>query len=156
MNFNIETANWRDLNMVRRVEQECFPKDVWPLWDLVAVLTFPDIVRLKVVVNGEMVAFAAGDIRRSENLGWITTIGVLPLYRRQGIARALLTVCEERMGMPRVRLCVRRSNSEAIRLYIREGYFQVSIWDAYYHDGEDALVLEKRRDREKLKDSHFP
>jgi ribosomal-protein-alanine N-acetyltransferase len=143
MDYSIETANWRDLNSVRKIEQECFPLDAWPLLDVVAVLTFPDTVRLKAVSRGSLVGFAAGDIRRSEAMAWITTICVAPAFRRQGIATALLAACEEQMKIPRVRLCVRRSNTEAIQLYAHLGYTQVSVWAGYYHDGEDALVLEK-------------
>jgi len=60
-----------------------------------AVLTFPDVIRLKAVVDGKMVGFIAGDPRRSEGMAWIATLGVLPEYRRQGIARQLLLACEK-------------------------------------------------------------
>jgi ribosomal protein S18 acetylase RimI-like enzyme len=155
--FTIQCASWRDLNGLRQLEQECFPKDAWPLWDLIAVLTFPDVVRLKATVADKLAGFIAGDIRRSENMGWVTTVGVLEEFRKQGIGTALLDACEEQMGMNRIRLCVRRSNTGAIQLYYQRGYFQVSIWTAYYHDGEDALVLEKRRGISTiLKDSNLP
>lgn len=146
MDFRIEIANWRDLNGLRQLESVCFDEDAWPLWDLVAVLTFPDVVRLKAVVDDRLVGFAAGDIRRSEKVGWITTLGVQPEYRRAGIARALLTACEEGMNMPRVRLSVRRSNVSAISLYHAAGYYQMGVWEGYYIGGEDALVLEKVRE----------
>jgi len=142
--YTIHPASWLDLNSVRQVEQVCFPKDAWPIWDMVAVLTLPDIIRLKAVAENRLVGFIAGDIRRVERLGWITTLAVLPTYRRKGIAQALLEACERKMDLPRVRLCVRRSNTAAIALYQRAGYSQASVWPAYYHDGEDALVLEKR------------
>jgi len=142
--YTIHPASWLDLNSVRQVEQVCFPKDAWPIWDMVAVLTLPDIIRLKAVAENRLVGFIAGDIRRVERLGWITTLAVLPTYRRKGIAQALLEACERKMNLPRVRLCVRRSNTAAIALYQRAGYSQASVWPAYYHDGEDALVLEKR------------
>jgi ribosomal protein S18 acetylase RimI-like enzyme len=139
----IEPATWRDLNALRHLEKVCFPLDAWPLWDLVGVLTLPNVVRLKAVVAGEMVGFIAGDIRTSERLAWIATVGVLPEYRERGIGRALLRACEERLKMPRVRLNVRVSNLSAIHLYQRMGYRRVSIWPRYYQDGEDALILEK-------------
>jgi ribosomal protein S18 acetylase RimI-like enzyme len=78
-------------------------------------------------------------------VGWITTLGVVPEYRRLGIAKALLTVCEVGLGTALVRLSVRRSNQAAIRLYLQTGYIQTGVWPAYYVDREDALVLEKRR-----------
>lgn len=140
----IEQATWRDLNALRHLEKVCFPKDAWPLWDMAGVLTLPNIVRLKACLNGDMVGFIAGDIRPAEKLAWIATVGVLPEYRKQGIGRALLNECEQRLNVPRVRLNVRVSNKEAIHLYEETGYERAGIWPAYYTDGEDALIMEKR------------
>lgn len=142
--FSIEPASWRDLNALRHLEKVCFPIDYWPLLDLIGILTFPNIIRLKAVMEGEMVGFIAGDKRNPGNLGWISTIGVLPQYRGRGIAAALLQACEESLHTMLVRLNVRISNQEAIRLYRSLGYQEVTIWPGYYQDGEDALVLEKQ------------
>jgi ribosomal-protein-alanine N-acetyltransferase len=144
--FEIRTAGWRDLMALRRLEQVCFDLDAWPLVDLLGVLTLPGIVRLKAQMGGDLVGFVAGDVRPREHLGWIATIGVLPRYRRMGIANQLLDLCETGMGQPKVRLCVRKSNVGAIRLYARRGYQHVAVWSHYYNGGEDALVLEKRLD----------
>lgn len=141
----ILNATWRDLNALRSLEQICFPKDAWPLWDLIGVLTLPNVVRLKAVVKEQMVGFVAGDIRRSEGASWIATIGVLPGHRRKGIARTLLRACEERLPTPIIKLNVRISNQEAINLYHQEGYQKAGIWHAYYQDREDALMMEKIR-----------
>ena len=141
--MDILTATLRDLGSLRRVEQACFPKDAWPLLDLMAVLTWPDVIRLKAVVDGQMVGFIAGDPRRSQGLAWIATLGVLPEYRRQGIARTLLLECEKQLNSPRLRLCVRMDNAAAIRLYEQEGYAHVDTWKKYYNDGGEALVMEK-------------
>jgi ribosomal protein S18 acetylase RimI-like enzyme len=83
-------ASWRDLTALRHLEKECFPKDAWPLLDLVGVLSMPNVLRLKAVIDGQMVGFIACDIRRAENVAWIATIGVLPELRRQGIGERLL------------------------------------------------------------------
>lgn len=121
--------------------------------DLIGVLSFANMVRLKAVsgaVPGQMVGFVAGDIRRDEGLAWISTIGVLPEYRGQGIGSALLRACEERLppqdgrSLSAVRLCVRRSNEAALRLYERAGYAKIGEWGDYYQGGEAALVFEKR------------
>lgn len=141
--FAIEPASLRDLGELRRLEKECFDQDSWPLIDLMGVLSLPGIVRFKAVVEDRMVGFIAGEPHPAEGIGWITTLGVLPPYRRRGIARALLAACEARIGMPRVRLSVRRSNLPAILLYEGNGYRQVEVWERYYSGGEDALVLEK-------------
>lgn len=146
----IGPANWKDLNALRQLEKVCFPKDAWPLWDMIGILTLPGVVRLKAVADEQMVGFVGVDIRQHERLAWIATIGVLPEYRRQGIGSALLEACEQalggRLGRERVsaiRLTVRTSNLTAIRLYEERGYFKIGIWPAYYQDKEDGVVMEK-------------
>lgn len=141
--FAILEPTLRDLGELRKFEKEVFGVDAWPLVDLVAMLTFPSITRLKAVINGRMAGLIASDMRRQQDLAWIITLGVLPEFRRQGIARALLLACEARITAKRIRLSVRRSNLSAIALYEAEGYRQVNVWEKYYVDREDALVLEK-------------
>lgn len=141
---SIEPATWRDLNDLRRLEKVCFPKDAWPLLDLIGLLTWPNVIRLKAVNAGAMVGFVACDLRPADNLAWIATIGVLPEHRRQGIGRALLVAAEQQLTLPRVRLNVRVSNHAAIQLYLELGYQRAGVWSRYYHDGEDALVMEKQ------------
>jgi ribosomal protein S18 acetylase RimI-like enzyme len=141
--YQIVAANWRDLNALRNLEKICFPKDSWPLLDLVGVLTLPNVVRLKAIIAEQMVGFIAGDVKRAEQIAWIATIGVLPEYRRRGIGLNLLKECETRVQIPRMRLCVRISNQAAIQLYETYGYQRINIWKHYYYDGEDAAVMEK-------------
>jgi len=100
-------------------------------------------VRLKAVANGHMIGFVAGELRRGDGAGWIVTLGVLPEYRRRGVGHALLRQCENQLNSKRIRLCVRKSNLPALKLYQREGYVVYTTWVNYYHGGEDALVLEK-------------
>lgn len=143
--FQITRAGWQDLNDLRKLEDICFGDDSWPFWDLIAVLTLPKIVRLKAVVGPKMVGFIAGDPHPRERIGWIATLGVLPEYRRMGVAKALLAQCENELDFPSLRLSVRRSNEPALALYQEFGYQMVDVWRDYYHNGEDALVLEKKR-----------
>jgi len=141
----IETASLRDLNALRQVERICFPKDAWPLLDLIGVLTFPGVIRFKAVCDKQMVGFIAGDVRRLEGMAWIAIVAVLPEYRGQGIGSALLAACEAKIPLSKIRLCVRLSNDVAIRLYEKFGYSKVGEWSRYYQDGEAALVMEKRK-----------
>jgi ribosomal protein S18 acetylase RimI-like enzyme len=141
----VETASLHDLGALRRLEQICFPKDAWPLLDLVSVLSFRGVIRLKAVSDQKMVGFIAGDVHRSEGVAWIATIGVLPEYRGLGIGSMLLQACETRIPLNRIRLCVRPTNDVAIRLYEKHGYNKVGEWTKYYQDGESALVMEKNQ-----------
>lgn len=141
--YKIVPANWRDLGELRKLEKECFPLDAWPLLDLIAVLSFPNVVRLKATSQGQIVGFVAGEQRTGEKVAWISTIGVFPAFQRHGIGSALLNACEKALGAPRIRLCVRVENTPAIQLYKMLGYQQVGKWVTYYQDGSDAIVFEK-------------
>jgi len=148
--IEISHATLLDLGALRQLEQVCFPKDAWPLFDLIAVLSFPGIIRIKASENGQMVGFVAGDPRPHENLGWIATIGVLPNQRGRGIGKQLLDACEIQLNQPRIRLTVRQSNYNAICMYENAGYRAVDHWLGYYNDSEDGLVMEKQRPQSAL------
>jgi ribosomal-protein-alanine N-acetyltransferase len=142
--MEIQTANLLDFGALRQLEKNCFDKDAWPLLDLIAILTWPEVIRLKAVEDGEMVGFIGGDPRPSQAVAWIATIAVDPRFQNRGIGRMLLRACEERVKLPRMRLSVRTSNYNAISLYEKEGYQMIDIWKQYYSDDEDALVMEKK------------
>ena len=144
--FDIVPASWRDLNALRLLERACFASDAWPLLDLIGVLSLPSVVRLKAVIDNDLVGFVAGDRRASKDLAWIATIGVLPDHRRRGIAAALLQACEDQLNVSRIRLSVRAENHPALHLYEGFGYQRVGMWPAYYQGGADAIVLEKLDD----------
>ena len=141
--MEIISANILDLNALRKLEKESFDRDAWPLVDLVAVLTFSNVIRLKAVEDNHMIGFVAGDPHPRDGWGWIATIAVDPTFRRRGVGTALLHACEKQLGVPRSRLTVRLSNQGAITLYEREGYATIDVWKSYYSDGEDAMVMEK-------------
>jgi len=74
--------------------------------------------------------------RVSPESGHITQVCVHPAYRRQGLARKLLSVAAfnfMRMGASKISLTVTESNTHAIELYLAEGYncahrFDAAVW----------------------------
>ncbi|MBC7879456.1 MAG: GNAT family N-acetyltransferase [Anaerolineales bacterium] len=141
--MEIIKATILDLSALRKLEYESFAKDAWHLFDLISVLTFPNVIRLKAMEENKMIGFVAGDPRPHDGWGWIATIAIDPRYRRRGIGRVLLHACEDKLGVPRARLTVRISNHAAIAMYEREGYVTIDVWKTYYNDGEDGMLMEK-------------
>jgi ribosomal-protein-alanine N-acetyltransferase len=141
--MEILPATILDLASLRRLERACFEKDAWSLFDLIAVLSWPQVIRFKAVEDGQMIGFAAGETRLSHGGAWIATIGVDPSFQRRGIGRALLRACEAGFDSTKIKLTVRVSNHGAISLYEKEGYRTTEVWSRYYNDGEDGLVMEK-------------
>jgi ribosomal-protein-alanine N-acetyltransferase len=141
--MEILPATILDLTALRKLEHACFDKDAWSLFDLIAVLSWSDVIRFKAVENGRMIGFVAGETRLSHGAAWIATIAVHPQFQRRGIGRALLRTCEERIKSQNIKLTVRVSNHGAISMYEKEGYRTLEIWRRYYNDGEDGLVMQK-------------
>jgi ribosomal protein S18 acetylase RimI-like enzyme len=91
-----------------------------------------------VVVDRRSRAFIALVLgsRVSPESGHITQVCVHPAYRRQGLARMLLSVAAfhfMRMGASEISLTVTESNTHAIELYLAEGYscahrFDAAVW----------------------------
>jgi ribosomal protein S18 acetylase RimI-like enzyme len=88
-----------------------------------------------VVVNRgthELAALVLGS-RVSPQSGHITQLCVHPNYRRMGMARMLLSVAAfhfMRHGATEISLTVTESNSQAIDLYLSEGYERAHTFDA--------------------------
>lgn len=133
-----------DLIKLQKLENLCFDDDAWPLFDLFAVLTFPEVIRLKAESGSEMVGFVAGDLRSKSNIAWIATLAVNPNFQNQGIGSSLLHECEKKLSTKQIRLCLRPANNPALKLYSRAGYEVIDLWKEYYNDKGDAIVMEKR------------
>jgi len=84
----------------------------------------------------ELVALVLGS-RVSTESGHITQLCVHPRYRRQGLARMLLSLAAFhflRLGAAEISLTVTEDNAEAIELYRAEGYtcehtFDAAVWE---------------------------
>jgi ribosomal-protein-alanine acetyltransferase len=89
---------------------------------------------------GLIAGFTASDT------GEILTVSVSPEYRRQGIARQLITAFLEQVpeGTENIALEVRRSNAAAIGLYKSFGFEDAGVRKRFYTDPEeDAIVMVK-------------
>ena len=144
--YRVVLATVRDVHAIRRLEQVIFPLDAYTYLSLTTLLMWPGGANYKALdVRGDLVGFVAGSPNWGTHIDWIVTLGVHPDYQRQGLGRRLLTVCEENMTQPTLRLTVRTSNQSAIHLYETAGYHRIYTEPRYYSDGEDGMVMEKKR-----------
>ena len=105
-------------------------------------------------VDGEVIGYTMGRVeygwshfRRGVPVrkGHVVSIGVLPEYRRNGVATNLLArqlrVFKHVYGASEAYLEVRVSNLSAQRLYASLGFTVVGTIRSYYLDGEDAYLM---------------
>lgn len=85
--------------------------------------------------------------RRTSRAARLYSLAIDAAARGQGIGRRLLDAVEQQArqrGCDRVRLEVRADNAAARTLYERCGYARCGQRAAYYEDGANALLYEKR------------
>ena len=99
-------------------------------------------------VDQEVSGFAIQNISLNES--HLLNIGIKEMFRNRGIGQELLEQivhASKSMGCKKIFLEVRVSNNQAIGLYNKTGFKQVSVKRNYYRlpDGrEDALVMSKK------------
>jgi ribosomal-protein-alanine N-acetyltransferase len=142
----IERMSPDDVAAVMTVDQLCFPTP----WsenayrsELGNVNAYYLVARLSNGRGERLIGFAGAWIVMDEM--HITTIGVHPAYRRQGIGDQLFSALMEEAvsrGVRRASLEVRESNRAAQSLYESYGFVPIARRRQYYTDtGEDAIVM---------------
>jgi len=145
LRLSVRTPQLGDARTLAEAELVCF-SDPWPSQFFVSeMLAAGRFNRLLVDPAGSMVAYLF--------CAWqyldlhVLKVATLPTFRRTGLAKRLMALAEEHaaeMDGESLTLEVRVSNTEAIALYEALDYECVGIRQAYYQDGEDAVVMTKR------------
>jgi ribosomal-protein-alanine N-acetyltransferase len=139
----VEPMRLDDVAAVHEIERLSF-RTPWPAYAFEQELRGNRLARYLVARAGEHVVGFAG-LWQMVDEAHITTFGVHPDWRRQGIGRQLLLNVAElatAIGARRMTLEVRESNVGAQALYGAFGFDVVGRRKAYYtDDGEDALVM---------------
>lgn len=129
---------------VAALERQCF-SDPWSEASVRGELENPLSLWL-VALDGDRLAGYAGSQTVLDEAD-VMNVAVAPAYRRQGVARRLLTGLQAalaRQGVRSLTLEVRASNAAAIALYASLGFVQVGRRPHYYSKPkEDALILRK-------------
>jgi ribosomal-protein-alanine N-acetyltransferase len=133
-----------DLECLAALHAACFP-DPWSASAMAALLATPGCFGLLSVTADQPSGFLLARVAADE--AEILSVGVLPDWRRRGIARQLLADASARVaerGARRIFLEVAADNHAARALYLREGFAQVGRRAGYYrrrNSATDALVL---------------
>jgi len=139
----VEAMRLDDVAAVHEIERLSFSTP-WPAYAFEQELRGNRLARYVVARAGERVVGFAG-VWLMVDEAHITTFGVHPEWRRQGIGRQLLLTLID-LGVAlrarRMTLEVRVSNDPAQALYRSFGFEVVGRRPRYYtDDGEDALVM---------------
>ncbi len=139
----VERMTLDDVAAVHRIESASFPVP-WPDYAFRQELQTNRLAHYVVVRAGEETV-GYGGLWLMVDEAHVTTIAVLPQWRRHGIGGRLLVELmriSRELGARLMTLEVRLSNGPARALYQQFGFHPVGVRPRYYSDnGEDALIL---------------
>ncbi len=140
-----EIRRWKreDLPEIAEIEKACF-SEPWTLRALGEGFENPDFACWVYEVEGKVTGYANAMLVAGE--AQIANVAVSTAFRRQGIAKALLSALLGELaaaGYSAATLEVRPSNAPARALYAGFGFVCEGVRRRFYSDGEDALVLWK-------------
>lgn len=138
--IEIKSANLENVQDIVKIENACFSTP-WTENSIAESLGNPASHFLIAYENGEVAGYMGVQIFSGE--GYVTNVATLPEYRRQGIARALITEALKN-EMEFLTLEVRESNAAAINLYSSLGFKEVGKRPKFYREPtEDAVLMTK-------------
>ena len=126
------------------MEKECFPKEPWSYQMLVSSFQNESFYGVLCEDGGEIIGY--GGITVTADTADIDNIAVTEVYRGGGVGTKILKElikAAKKGGAKKVFLEVRVSNSNAMKLYLKNGFNGVYARTRYYSDGEDCLVMVK-------------
>lgn len=125
---------------VYEIEKACF-SNPWSRADLAKQLDLETSHFIVADIDGRAVGYMGLQIFSGE--GYVTNVAVLPEYRGQGIALALINEqLKSKMGF--ITLEVRESNVPAVRLYEKAGFENMGIRPKFYSNPtENAIIMTK-------------
>ena len=141
--MKIERMQISDLNEVMTIERTSFKlsrKRAFFLYDMNRPHAFCLVAKEKNRLVGYLIAW------KIEDQFHLANIAVHPDQRRKGIGCQLLkTILEigKEVKCKNIFLEVRESNISAQNFYHQFGFVHTLTQKHYYHDNEDALILEK-------------
>jgi len=137
-----------DVPVLVSLERTLFTLDPWTVGQFKEEIAELGKTRQYVVAlnDGSIIGYAGIMVVAAGVPADLLTIAVLPDFRGQGIAQAMLAELEnwaKSKGAKEVILEVDTKNESAIRLYNFARYEQISTRANYYALGVDALIMRK-------------
>ncbi|HUT54210.1 MAG TPA: GNAT family N-acetyltransferase [bacterium] len=144
--MTIRDLSLSDLDAVTAIDRVCFPPPVaFPRELFEECLDRNDTLSLGIERDGRLAAFAVIN-RSGPSALQIITIDVLPEFRRQGLADALMQeamAAARANGIKRIVLQAAVDNDPAIALYKKWGFRIKAVLPDYYGQGKDAFLMDR-------------
>ena len=136
-----------DLDAVTAIERDCFARP-WSREHFMSEILSDRALAVVAEAAGRIAGYLCLTVLFEE--AEILDVAVAPEFRRSGIGNALIesAITESfSRGASVLRLEVRATSRPAIAMYEKFEFNQYGLRRAYYENGIDAVLMEKRLDR---------
>ena len=140
LTVQIRSVKPEDLSSIYQLEEACF-KDPFPSYFIKQLADSNPDTFLVASDEGRVVGYGVVDDWSDHQ--HLVSLAVLLDWRRRGIGQALLDRLVGQLREGPLRLELRKSNKDALALYLKNGFSQTGVAHSYYTDGEDAILMEK-------------
>jgi ribosomal-protein-alanine N-acetyltransferase len=137
-------ANAFDLPVFVSLDKELFPYSPWSAFQYKEEFSSPTRHFVVALDAEQSIVGYAGVFAPGAAEADILTVGVVPLHRGKGIAKALIALITDwahAQGSTAMMLEVKSDNLEAIGLYESLGYLKLNVRKDYFGPGLDAQVM---------------
>ena len=138
------TANAFDLPVFASLDKELFPYSPWSASQYKEEFSSPTRHFVVAIDEAQNIVGYAGVFAPGGAEADVLTVGVVPLHRGKGIAKALMALITDwadEQGSTAMMLEVKIDNLEAIGLYEELGYSKLNVRKDYFGAGLDAQVM---------------
>lgn len=143
----IRRATLGDIPALVAIENACFPGNRLDRRRFRYLLTMANAVTLVDEVHGVQRGYVMLLLRRNSVVVRLYSIATNPAYTRCGVAARLVDAAEHLLrahGYLSQRLEIRADNRASLALFQGRGYRVFGRHLDYYHDGMDAIRLERK------------
>ena len=149
MAITIKPVTIKDLEILYKIEEECFTKEAFTKKQIRNLLQNSNAISLIVQTNGETAGFIIGLTypNNKARIGHVITIDIAIKHRRKRIGTRLLNGLERKFVRKGVETCyleVRIDNVVARELYRRQGYKETKQLKYYYPKRTNGVRLKKK------------
>ena len=127
---HLRKANLRDIPAILEIEQECFREDSFSREQFAYLIGRSKGTFYVVVEQEQIIAYISLLLHAGTHY--------LRIY---SIEQTIATAHDCKAA--KITLEVKVTNTPAIRLYMKNGFIPVGVKPAYYHDGSDAIYMQR-------------
>ena len=144
--IHLRQAKVGDIPAILEIEQECFQEDSFSREQFVYLICRSKGTFYVVVEQERMIAYVSLLFHVGTRYLRIYSIAVHPDFRGKGLGQALMDQTirtANECKAAKITLEVKVTNAAAIALYMKNGFIPAGIKPCYYHDGSNAIYMQR-------------